>query len=176
MVQTNIRHWSTSYRNYHGAVPAGDTNKWISDWITMDKDAYYKVSGIHGEYTHTDHNTVAVEFEKASSTGHHHATKEVQVLEVNNDITFEMFNITVKNAMGGTFKIMFMNPKYDPTDRKSPQTVLTREVKDNGSADSIRNALKDFYGNGRIWGSDIEVTKLEVNDSFETVTNSADAT
>jgi len=63
MIQTNIRHWATPWRNYHLTQDSGD-NKWVSDWITMEKDAYYKVSGIHGEYTGSDdHNTVAVEFE-----------------------------------------------------------------------------------------------------------------
>jgi len=71
---------------------------------------------------------------------------------------------------------LFVNPNYDPTDRKSPRTILSRAVKDTDSAGSIRNAIVDFYGNGRIWGSNIEVTKLEVNDDFETVANSADAT
>jgi len=46
---------------------------------------------------------VSVEFEKAGTSGDHHATKEVQLLEITNDNEYERFNITVKNAMGGKF-------------------------------------------------------------------------
>jgi len=61
--------------------------------------------------------------------------------------------------MGGTFKIMFVNPKYDPTDKNSPQTVLTRSVKDNDSENTIRYMIRDYYGSWKTWGSDVEVKK-----------------
>jgi hypothetical protein len=50
------------------------------------------------EWSGSDHFTVAVEFEKTDSTGHHHANKEVQLLSIDPDQTFETFNITVEGA------------------------------------------------------------------------------
>jgi hypothetical protein len=104
MTQRNIRHWSTQWRNYNQPQESGHSNTWISDWITLEKDEFYKVEGHHGEYTGShDHSTVSVEFEKADTSAHHHSSKEVQTLVVENEITYEQFNITVKNAMGGKF-------------------------------------------------------------------------
>jgi hypothetical protein len=94
-------------------------------------------------------------------------------VQVNNEIEFERFNITVKSAMGGTFQLLFVNPKYDPTNRNSPKTITTRSVKDNDSASAVRRALGDFFWRGDIWGSDIEVTKLNTNDKFETAEGDA---
>ena len=66
---------------------------------------------------------------------------------------------------------MFVNPKYDASDRNSPKTVLTREITDNTDTGSVRRAVRDFYGNWRIWGSDLEVTKHSTDDNFETQTD-----
>ena len=52
--------------------------------------------------------------------------------------------------------------------------MISREVKDNDSANAIRIAVQDFYGNWAIWGSLVEVTKLNVNAAFETVTDPAE--
>ena len=93
----------------------------------------------------------------------------MQVLEIDTAMDFETFNITVKKAMGGKFKMMFINPKYDKDVKNSARTVTTREVKDNDSANNIRRALCDFYCKGDIWGSNLEVKKYETNDKFETV-------
>ena len=174
----NIRHWWSRWRDYNLPQVDGHSNKWTSDWITLEKDQFYKVESFHGEYTGEDHATVSVEFEKTGTGAakHHHATKEVQVLEVNNEIVYEKFNITVKNAMGGKFQIMFVNPKYDSSDKNSPKTITSRSIKDNDSENNFRYAIRDFYLNWRIWGSDIEVKKYSVNDEMETVTSGATKT
>ena len=65
------------------------------------------------EYTGADHFTVSVEFEKADTHGMHHSAKEVQILDFQNDIQYETFNITIANQHGGDFKIRFVNPRYD---------------------------------------------------------------
>lgn len=54
------------------------------------------------EYSGSDHYTVSVEFEatKEETAGHHHAGKEVQILEINPENVQEKFNITVEGANG----------------------------------------------------------------------------
>jgi len=113
MDMINYRYGWTSWRHYHHPQTEGSSNKWVSDWITLEKDQYYKIESAHLEWTgRHDHSTVSVEFEKADTKAHHHATKEVQLLEVDSGMDHEKFNITVKNAMGGKFQITFVNPKY----------------------------------------------------------------
>jgi len=41
------------------------------------------------EWGGDDHFTVSVEFEMLDSAGHHHARKEVQILSIDPDNTFE---------------------------------------------------------------------------------------
>ena len=36
----------------------------------------------------------------ANSTGHHHANKEIQILSIDPDQNFEIFNITVTGSVG----------------------------------------------------------------------------
>lgn len=73
------------------------------------------------EYSGNDHFTVSVEYEatKEETAGHHHAGKEVQILEINPENVAEKFNITVEGANGSKFQIRFLNPKYDPNNRRS---------------------------------------------------------
>ena len=141
--------------------------------MTLEANEYYQVAGWHGEYAYSDHATVSVEFEKTGTTGHHHATKETQLLEVVNEITYERFNITVKNAHGGKYTMVFVNPNYNPDDKNSPRTVTTRELKDNADASTVRNALQDYYNHWKVWSSQVEVFKYETNDAGETVTDGA---
>lgn len=71
------------YREYHEPVPKDSSHKWISDWITLEKDQFYKVDSTHMEWSGShDHATISVEFEKAdpklnATTYHHHTSKEV---------------------------------------------------------------------------------------------------
>lgn len=53
-----------------------------SDWIALEEGGFYKIEGFLMEYSGSDHFTVSVEFEMEDSTGHHHANKEVQLLEI----------------------------------------------------------------------------------------------
>jgi len=184
MDQINIRSSWTNWRQYNHEIVADNiaSNKWISDWITLEANEYYKIEGVHGEHTGShDHATVSVEYETNDisvtvgdkKSNHHHASKEVQILEVNNKIVYEQFNITVKGSMGGKFQIMFVNPKYDSSNKNSKRTITSREVTDNSNTWGIKYAVQDFYGRGDIWGSAVDVTKLSVNDKFETVEEGA---
>lgn len=94
----------------------------------------------------------------------------MQLLEVLNDVEHERFNITIKDAMGGSYEILFNNPIYDPENDHSPQRVTTRAIADNASANTVRWAIRDFYGHWAIWGTDVEVEKLTTNDAYETQT------
>jgi hypothetical protein len=69
-----------------------------SNWTDLNAGEFYKIEGYAMEWSGSDHFTVAVEFEKTDSTGHHHANKEVQLLSIDPDQTFETFNITVEGA------------------------------------------------------------------------------
>jgi hypothetical protein len=175
----NRNSWG-GYREYHHPVPSTETaKKWISDWITLEANEFYKVESLHIEYTGShDHHTVSVEYEKDSiavnaTTNHHHASKEVQILEIDSGMDFETFNITVSASMGGKYQIMFVNPRYDSSNKKSPRTVTSREVTDNASASQVRWAIQDFYGSGYTVGSWVDVKKYETNDAFETVESGA---
>lgn len=57
------------------------------------------------EYNGDNHFTAAVEFEMADSSSHHHANKEIQLLSIDPDNNFEIFNITVENASGDNLAI-----------------------------------------------------------------------
>jgi len=94
-------------------------NTYVSDWISLEAGEYYQLKGEAMHWDGTDHWTVSVEFEKASTEGHHHSNKAVQRLQIENEIEFEKFNITVKNAHGGKYQMKFVNPLYDPNVRGS---------------------------------------------------------
>ena len=58
------------------------------------------------EFTGGDHFTTSVEFEKADTSGHHHANKEIQILKIETDMIFEEFEISISGATGdGKFKV-----------------------------------------------------------------------
>ena len=70
------------WRDYLLPPPANSEHKWISDWVSLEKDEYYFIEGFAMETSGNDHFTTSVEFEKAVASPHHHARKEIQVLTV----------------------------------------------------------------------------------------------
>jgi hypothetical protein len=46
------------------------------------KGEKYYIEGRHAEYSGADHMSIGVEIEKADTTGHHHAMKEIQEIGV----------------------------------------------------------------------------------------------
>jgi hypothetical protein len=75
-----------------------------------------------------DHYTVAVEFEKANTGGHHHANREIQVLSIEHENRGESWSCTVENIDDGTFQLQLLNPATDP-----PSYFLTDEIRANSN-------------------------------------------
>jgi len=74
--------------------------------------------------------------------------------------------------MGGTYKIMFVNPLYDPTNKKSVQIYTTGLIKDNDNTNRVRSYIVKYYY--AVWGSNVAVTSTNYDaDDIET-TVSAD--
>ena len=69
--------------------------------------------------------------------------------------------------MGGNYKVMFINPKYDPSDRRSVQMWTSENIADNDDAWRVRRRIVGFFSS--IWGSNISVVKTLYNvDDVET--------
>lgn len=69
----------------------------------------------------------------------------------------EKFNITVSNSMGGNYKVMFINPLYDPSNKNSVQMWTSENIADNDDAWRVRRRIVGFFSS--IWGSNISVEK-----------------
>lgn len=103
----NYRSWNTVrrqfFRQYYDSKSA---------WVNLTAGQKYYIEGAHREGTGTDHFSVAVEIEKANSTGHNHAMKELQYLQAENfNASFEVTRLTVSDVVStGSYKIGFQNP------------------------------------------------------------------
>ena len=128
----------TSWRHYFDERdPSG--NKPISDWIDLVEGEYYQLQGYIIEWGGGDHYSVAVEFEKANTEGHHHTNREVQVLSIEHENRGESWSCTVDNIDSGTFKLQFLNPASDP-----PSYWLSDEIDADGSANHFNNKVKGY--------------------------------
>jgi hypothetical protein len=78
--------------------------------------------------------TIGLEIEKAVTTGHHHAMKEVQEIGVMTTRIFEQWNITVENPDDGEYVIAFRSPTNSTL---MPQTKL----KASADATTFKNAI-----------------------------------
>ena len=117
--QIAIRHFASYWRDYYMTPDPDSSTQYQSEWIALEEGEFYSIESFAGEYTGTDHHAVSVEYEQADTAGHHHAGKQIQLLEVNPENTVEKFNITVENANGGSYQIRFLNPLYDSANRRS---------------------------------------------------------
>lgn len=90
-----------------------------SNWVNLTEGEKYYIEASHLEGTGGDHMAVGVEIEKANTTGHHHAMKEIQYLTMENpNKVFEVSRITIDNPeLGGNYKLNFQSPamKYVPS-------------------------------------------------------------
>lgn len=145
-----------------------------SEWITLEQGEYYFMETQHLEYNWSDHMSVAVEYEMANSTGHHHANKEIQIVEANPTNVYEKFNVTVNSQTGASYKLKFVNPRYDPKNVRSIQIWTTNKLEDTYSASQFSGAVWRYWND--IWGSgiNVELTMFDTN-GVET-TDSANAT
>lgn len=132
--QIAIRHWATTWRNYLMTPEEGHSNQYQSEWIALEEGEFYMIEGFMLEYTGSDHFTVSMEYEQADTAGHHHANKEVQILSIDPTNVPEKFRITVAGATGEDFKVNFINPLYDPTNKRSVQVWTSRTISDGASA------------------------------------------
>ena len=83
----------------------------------------------------------------------------------------EKFRITVENAHGGSYQVKFINPLYDPNNRRSIQVWTTDSIADNASAWTVNVAIRRYFWS--IWGANIAVTETsyDAND-IETTSSS----
>lgn len=65
--------------------------------------------------------------------------------------------------MGGSFQIMFVNPLYDPNNRRSIQLWTTDPINDNQDDGWMRRRIVNYYYS--IWGSNIAVTHVDYDES-----------
>ena len=113
-----------------------------------------------------------MEYEVANTTGHHHANKEIQILEVNPENTAESYRITVENPHGGQYQVKFINPNYDPSARNSIQVWTSDKITDNGDGWHVRRRIVGYYWS--VYGSNIEVIRTRYDaDDVETTSSSA---
>ena len=118
MTEVAYHYGNTGWRRYH-LDPTVETynnvanKKYVSDWISLEAGDYHEIESYTMHWHHDTHSTAAVEFEKEDSSGHHHSNKEIQILEVTNDITYEEYDITVANPnKGGRYQIILTNPNF----------------------------------------------------------------
>jgi len=166
-----IRHWATGWRNYLLTPEEGHGNQYQSAWIALEEGEFYSIEGFMLEYTSSDHFTVSMEYEQADTTGHHHANKEIQILSIDPENTEEKFTITVTGANGSDYFVKFINPNYDPNDRRSIQIWTSDKIGDGDSASRVRQRIVRYYYT--IWGSNISVEKTSYDASDVETTDSA---
>ena len=105
VTEVAARHWAIEWRHYFVTPEAADINQYITQWIPMQAGEFYKIEGFMMEWNGNDHFTVSVEFEQASTAGHHHAVKEIQEMRIDQTNVAEIFDIVVDSPTGGNFKI-----------------------------------------------------------------------
>ena len=144
------------------------SHKYISDWIALEAGEFYKIEGYAMEWSGSDHFTTSVEFEKADTTGHHHARKEIQVLSMVPTQTYEKFVIKVNSYIGNNYKVLFYNPLYNSEDKNSFLTWTSDNIADDASANTVRDKIQGYFQS--VWGSNIYVTKTDhdVDDAVTT--------
>ena len=169
IAQIAIRHSASAWRDYIMVPDEGSSSQYQSEWIPMEAGEFYKIEGFHLEYGSSDHFTISVEFEKEDTAGHHHANKEVQILSIEPDNVPEKFNITVLNPVGGKYTIKFINPLYDPSNKRSVQIWTSGTITDNGSSWHVRQHIVRYFSS--IFGTNISVTKTKY-DADDAVTTS----
>ena len=121
----------TPYRRYFWNISGTPMN---SGWHSLTKGEKYYIEARHSEATGGDHLTIGVEIEKADTTGHHHAMKELQYIGVLTTQQFEEFNVTVNKPDEGEYLMAFRSPTNQTL---MPQT----KVKANANANTFRLAI-----------------------------------
>ena len=79
----------------------------------------------------------------------------------------EQFRITVTNPVGNQFKVMFVNPNYDPDDNSDFPTWTSDAIDDDDSSGTMRSRIVNYFYS--VWGSNVSVEKIDYDaDDIET--------
>jgi hypothetical protein len=111
------------------------------------------------EETPVDNSTTTV--------NHHQSMKEVQLLKAESTQVFDTMRITVNNADGGTYLLVF-------TDADNENTK-SADISTTASAGDMKNAVKNYYSRNRFLKSGINVnmTMYDVDGNVTTVAENA---
>ena len=75
-------------------MPGTSSENFRSDWILLQKDAYYPIESWHSHDGSTEgHFSVALEYEQKDSRNHQHTLREIQVLAIHPENIKEKFTI-----------------------------------------------------------------------------------
>ena len=86
-----------------------------------------------------DHFTVSVMVEQSDIVGHYHAMKEIQLLGVHMNATFERTQLEINNVDSGKFKLVFMHPT-------TLKPVPTNDfIIMNATAAQLRAGVEPYY-------------------------------
>ena len=171
LAEVASRHWETEWRHYFITPEVDDINQYITEWVPLQAGEFYKIEGYMMEWTSSDHFTVSVEFEQADSTSHHHATKEIQKFSIEQTNVAEIFEISISGDLGGSYKIQFVNPKYDPESKEWDMFWRSELISDDCSAGTMYDHISDYFSS--VWGSNISVVKTMYNDLDTATTDTA---
>lgn len=79
----------------------------------------------------------------------------------------EQFRITVTNPVGNQFKVMFVNPNYDPDDNNDFPTWTSDVIDDNDSSSTMRHRIVNYFYS--VWGSNVSIERIDYDaDDIET--------
>ena len=79
----------------------------------------------------------------------------------------EQFRITVTNPVGNQFKVMFVNPTYNPDDNSDFPTWTSDAIDDDDSSGTMRSRIVNYFYS--VWGSNVSVEKIDYDaDDIET--------
>ena len=79
----------------------------------------------------------------------------------------EQFRITVTNPIGNQFKVMFVNPNYNPDDNSDFPTWTSDAIDDDDSSGTMRSRIVNYFYS--VWSSNVSVEKIDYDaDDIET--------
>lgn len=141
----------------------------MSDWISLTKGEKYYIEGRQSEHSGGDHFSIGVEIEKADTTGHHHAMKEVQEIGVLPPVKLHKFNITLdKPDDAGEYIVSFRSPKDN-------KLYSSERIKGTASASQFRSAVRGYF----LWNmgtrTDIDCTKTKFDAEDKVTTDNSKA-
>ena len=112
-----VRNNHCAWRDFFAEMPP--TMQTATEWIDLEEGQLYPVRGYLREGGGQDHFSVAVEYEipeedAEAFEGHHHLSKEMQLLSLDHTGDLEMWQLVIEQEPAtdaGTFELSFLNPK-----------------------------------------------------------------